>query len=115
MRRIQVLLLMCAGATFANEELTVELPGGETMDMVWILPGTFTMGAPHTEKKRGDHELPQHEVTISRGLYLGKFEITQGQWEAVMGSTPWSGEDFVVESPEHPDGGSRRGGVSAAD
>ena len=101
MRRC-LLLILYAVATFANEEITVELPGGATMEMVWIHPGTFAMGAPNTERYRGEDELPQHEVTISQGFYLGKYEITQEQWEAVMGSTPWSGEDHVVQNPHHP-------------
>ena len=76
--------------------LEVELPGGETMEMVWIEPGTFTMGSPDSEERGGD-EKPQHEVKISRGFYLGKYEITQAQWKAVMGTTPWStGRDSVV-------------------
>ena len=83
-------------------ELGVDLPGGATMEFVWIEPGTFTMGSPDSELERGLDEGPQHEVTISRGFYLGKYEITQAQWEAVMGTTPWSGQDFVQANPNHP-------------
>ena len=36
---------------------------------------------------------PAQQVTISRGFYLGKFEITQTQWEGVMSTRPWSGKD----------------------
>jgi formylglycine-generating enzyme required for sulfatase activity len=60
------------------------------------------MGSPSSEPGRSSAEGPQHEVTISQGFYLGKFEITQGQWEAVMGTTPWSGKDFVQSNPNHP-------------
>jgi len=69
------------------------LLGGATMDFVWIVPGAFTMGA-------SDIATPQHEVTISRGYWLGKYEITQAQWEAVMGSNPstYSGADLPVEN-----------------
>ena len=48
---------------------------------------------------------PQHEVTISKGFYLGKYEITQEQWEAVMGTTPWVGQElseYVQVNPDHP-------------
>jgi len=69
---------------------------------VWIEPGTFTMGSPSSEPGRWDDEGPQHEVTISRGFYLGKFEVTQGQWQAVMGTRPWAGESYVRENPNHP-------------
>jgi formylglycine-generating enzyme required for sulfatase activity len=71
--------------------LTVDLPGGATMDFVYIRPGKFIMGSPFTEVGRENDEGPQREVTISRGFYLGKYELTQGQWQAVMGTTPWDG------------------------
>ena len=80
----------------------ISLLGGATMEMVWIEPGTFTMGSPATEEGRMEAEGPQYEVTISTGFYLGKYEITQGQWEAVMGTTPWTGHDWVVSTPNHP-------------
>jgi len=82
--------------------ITVDLPGGATMEFVWIEPGTFTMGSPSSESGRDWDEGPQYAVTISRGFYLGKYEITQGQWEAVMGTTPWSGEDYVQSNSQHP-------------
>jgi formylglycine-generating enzyme required for sulfatase activity len=82
--------------------ITVDLPGGSAMEFVWIEPGTFTMGSPDSEPGRYSAEGPQHEVTISQGFYLGKFEITQGQWEAVMGATPWSGQSYVQLNPNHP-------------
>jgi len=81
--------------------ITVGLPDGATMEMVWIEPGPFLMGSPESEADRENVEL-QHEVTISQGFYLGKYEITQAQWEAVTGTTPWSGQDNVQENPNHP-------------
>ena len=78
------------------------LPGGAMMEIVWIPPGTFTMGSPSSEPGRGSDEGPQHEVTISQGFYLGKYEITQGQWESVMGTRPWSGKSYVRENANHP-------------
>ena len=56
--------------------------------MVWIAPGTFQMGSPPSEEGRDSDEGPVHEVTIRQGFYLGKYEVTQAQWEAVMGSNP---------------------------
>ena len=44
------------------------------MDFGWIEPGTFTMGSPSSEPGRHSAEGPQHEVTISRGFWLGKYE-----------------------------------------
>ena len=57
-------------------------------NLVWISPGTFTMGSPPDEADRGETEGPQTVVTISRGFWMGKFEVTQGEYEAVMGSNP---------------------------
>jgi formylglycine-generating enzyme required for sulfatase activity len=82
-------------------KVTAQLPGGATMDFVWIEPGTFTMGSPASEEGRNADE-PQHEVTISQGFYLGQFEITQAQWEGVMGTRPWAEQDFVQSNPSHP-------------
>lgn len=56
-----------------------------TMDFVLIPPGSFLMGS---EKGLKD-ERPVHRVVISRPFYMAKHELTQGQWEAVMGKHPW--------------------------
>jgi formylglycine-generating enzyme required for sulfatase activity len=99
-------LLVGLGAVVAasaqQEELVVDLPVRATMAFVWIEPGTFTMGSPHSEAGRHDDEGPLHEVQISRGFWLGKYEVTQGQWQAVMGSAPWVGQPLAVEHPNHP-------------
>ncbi len=60
------------------------LPGGALMEMVRIPPGTFQMGS----SQGYSNERPVHKVTISQGFYLGKYEVTQAQWEAVMGNNP---------------------------
>ena len=80
--------------------LTAQLPGGTAMEFVWIEPGSFTMGSPESEDGRIDNEGPQHRVTISQGFYLGKTELTQGQWESVMGSNPsdYKGSTHPVET-----------------
>ena len=85
-----------------GEELVASLPGGASMEFVWIEPGTFQMGSPASESGHSDDEGPVHEVEISEGFWLGKYEVTQGQWKSVMGRAPWSGEDFVIEDPSHP-------------
>jgi formylglycine-generating enzyme required for sulfatase activity len=99
-----ILVLTWASAGYANEEITVDLPGGATMEMVWIEPGTFTMGASDWELGHSDG--PQHEVTISRGFYLGKYEITQEQWETVMYTRPYEKKDdsqrYWRDNPKHP-------------
>ena len=83
-------------------EITVDLPGGVAMEMVWIEPGMFAMGSPDSEPGRDPDEGPQHQVRISRGFYLGEKEITQRQWEAVMGTRPWEGKIYVQANPDHP-------------
>ena len=70
-----------------GQEQTFELPGGAEMEFVWIEPGTFMMGSPDTERRRGDDEGPVHEVEISKGFWLGKYEVTRQQWTAVMSPT----------------------------
>jgi len=89
--------------TYAQtREIIVDLPGGADMEMVWIEPGTFIMGSPDSEPGRDSNEGPQHQVRISRGFYLGKYELTQEQWEAVMGTRPWEGKIYVEEGEDHP-------------
>ncbi|MFP6646706.1 MAG: hypothetical protein VCF24_24575, partial [Candidatus Latescibacterota bacterium] len=50
------------------ETLTVDLPGGATMDFVWIETGTFNMGTASLGPSISQNENPQHEVTISQGF-----------------------------------------------
>ena len=92
------------GASLGDEQRFCLLNGVE-IDMVWIGLGTFQMGAigvSHYQSGGWDGEGPVHEVEISRGFYLGKYEVTQEQWEAVMETTPWSGLSNVQEDPSHP-------------
>ncbi len=56
--------------------------------LVWIPPGTFMMGSPTNEVDRSDNEGPQTAVTLTKGFWMGKYEVTQGEYEAVMGSNP---------------------------
>lgn len=57
-------------------------------NMVFIPPGTFRMGSPTNEVDRTEAEGPQTAVTISRGFWMGKYEVTQGEYLAVMGDNP---------------------------
>ena len=72
---------------------------GVSFDMIAVEGGTFTMGA--TEEQVSDassDEKPAHKVTLS-SYYIGKTEVTQALWEAVMGSNPSSsrGANFPVD------------------
>ena len=74
---------------------------GLNMSLVWCPPGTFTMGSPKEEEWHSDDE-DQVQVTLTNGFWLGQTEVTQGQWEALMGSTPWKGRDDVKEGSNYP-------------
>jgi formylglycine-generating enzyme required for sulfatase activity len=71
----------------AGEEQEFEITPGVKIVMCWIPPGNFLMGSPEDEVGRSDDET-QHRVTLTQGFWLGKYQVTQAQWEAVMGSNP---------------------------
>jgi formylglycine-generating enzyme required for sulfatase activity len=73
------------------EEVTVTLPGGVPLVLVRVSAGTFLMGSPDGERGNFLGNETRHEVTLTQDYYLGKTEITQAQWEAVMG-TPMRSE-----------------------
>lgn len=81
-----------------GQTATITLPGGEKMEMIYCGPGTFLMGSPVSESGRGDNET-QHRVTLTKGFWLGKYKVTQAQWESIMGTNPSSekGFDLPVE------------------
>ena len=68
------------------------------MEFVKIPSGSFMMGSEHG---RADVK-PAHRITISKGFWIGKYEVTQGQWESVMENDPSSfkncGKDCPVEN-----------------
>lgn len=65
-----------------------EITNSIGMKLVLIPAGTFTMGSPATEADRSTLEGPQREVEITKPFYLGVYEVTQGQYERVMGTNP---------------------------
>ena len=73
----------------APRGLTLDLGDGATMELVYIKPGTFVMGGESKTDGRFECvEVPKHEVTLTKGFYLGKYEVTQAQYEAIMGTNP---------------------------
>jgi formylglycine-generating enzyme required for sulfatase activity len=68
-------------------------------NFVRIEGGTFTMGSPSSEVDRNYWEGPQHQVTVS-GFYMGKYEVTQAEYETVMGTNPsyFKGSNLPVEN-----------------
>ncbi|MCH8148452.1 MAG: formylglycine-generating enzyme family protein, partial [Planctomycetes bacterium] len=77
---------------------TFTLPGGVSLEMVGISAGSFAMGST----SGNSDETPVHNVTLTQDFQLGKYEVTKAQWEAVMGTTPWAGQDFVLDDPNSP-------------
>ncbi len=86
-----------------GEEQEFEIAPGVKIVMCWIPPGDFLKG--------DDLFAPPYRVTLKRGFWLGKYQVTQAQWQAVMGSNPsyYEGADLPVESVSWEDI-SRRGG-----
>jgi formylglycine-generating enzyme required for sulfatase activity len=63
---------------------TLNLARGVKLELVWIPPGEFMMGSNDEE----DVEKPAHRVKLTKGFWMGKYEVTQEQYEAVVGSNP---------------------------
>ncbi|MCZ6794585.1 MAG: SUMF1/EgtB/PvdO family nonheme iron enzyme [Planctomycetota bacterium] len=84
-----------AGVTLSGKDFTVE---GIEIDMVWVRPGRFTMGSPRGEDGRHDHET-RHEVRLTQGFWLGKYEVTQRQYESLMGENPSHFENAGKDAP----------------
>ena len=61
----------------------VEMNSTVDLEMIHVEPGTFTMGSPVTEGGRGTNEI-EHNVSLTKEFYLGKYEVTQAQYESVM-------------------------------
>jgi formylglycine-generating enzyme required for sulfatase activity len=76
-----------------------EITNSIGMKLVLIPRGTFTMGAP-IEEDGADKDEEQHEVTISKAFYLGKTEVTQGQYEQVMGNNPSHFQKRVIRKSD---------------
>lgn len=86
-----------------GEEMSVTLPGGIPMVFCWcpattsevwkkISGGTdyFLMGSPETEDGHYDNET-LHRVTLTKGFWMGKYPVTEAQWNSVMGESSSSG------------------------
>ena len=108
-----------------NEKSKVGSPGGVAsslaeytnsigMKFKLIPAGEFMMGSPASEKDRGDDEGPVHRgddrgddegpvhrVRITKPYYLGTYEVTQSQFEKVMGTSPWEGKSYAKEGADY--------------
>jgi formylglycine-generating enzyme required for sulfatase activity len=90
--------------TFLSDE--IDNLTGVVLELVKIPAGTFMMGSPENENKR-DTDEKQHKVTIGKDFYMGKFEVTQAQWKAVMGEennpSYFKGDNLPVEVSDWKD------------
>ncbi|MDD3246207.1 MAG: formylglycine-generating enzyme family protein [Methanosarcina sp.] len=89
--------VMAKPGNFTNLETLASSYSG--MEFVLIPSGEFDMGASSEEKGRSDSESSLHKVTIKNPFYMGKYPVTQKQWEKIMGNNPshFKGEARPVE------------------
>jgi len=96
-----------AAVPVPKKNLVIDLGGGVKMEFILIQAGSFQMGS-----NKNSNEQPVHTVTITKPFYLGKYQVTQEQWQQIMGSNPsefkgaknpvewvsWDGcQDFVAK------------------
>jgi eukaryotic-like serine/threonine-protein kinase len=103
---LSTLISLLIGASPATEPsvqpaktLTLNLGKDQKLELVLIPAGTFTMGSPDSESDRDDSEGPQHEVKIAHPFYMGKFTITEAQYQTVTG---WNQSQFK-DSDKQPE------------
>ena len=83
-------------ASETPKELKLDLGDEVSLDLVLVSPATFAMGSPEAERRRNSDET-LHQVTLTRPLYLGKFPVTQQQYDHIMGEGP-----SYFEQPQNP-------------
>ena len=71
------------------------------MKFCWCPLGKFVMGSPETEEDPDDNQ-NQVDVTLTQGYWLGKYVVTQSEWERAMGTKPWSGQEYVKDGSHYP-------------
>ena len=90
-----------SSSSLASGGNTISIPvkKGISIEMVKVEAGTFMMGATSEMQNSGDNEKPVHQVTLTKDYYMGKYEVTQALWQAVMGSNPskFKGDYLPVE------------------
>ena len=90
---------VASGTSSSGNTITIPVKNGISIDMVRVEAGTFTMGATAEMKDPFDWEKPTHQVTLTNDYYIGKYEVTQALWQAVMGNNPsyFKGGNLPVE------------------
>ena len=82
-----------------HEELAIPVNSNVYVELVKVEAGSFNMGATPEMENPDEFEKPVHRVTLTNNYYIGKYEVTQALWQAVMGSNPscFKGDDLPVE------------------
>ena len=82
-----------------NNVISIPVKNGITIDMIKVEAGTFMMGATSEMQNPWDDEKPVREVILTNDYYIGKYEVTQSLWQAVMGTNPsyFKGDNLPVE------------------
>ena len=90
---------VASGSSLTGNTISIPVKDGISIDMVRVEVGTFTMGATPEMKNPDDDEKPAHQVTLTNDYYIGKYEVTQALWQAVMNSNPsyFKGDNLPVE------------------
>ena len=68
--------------------------------MVLIHDGSFMMGSRYADGQ--EDEKPAHRVVITKSFFLGKFEVTQGEWKSIMNTAPWKEKSYIKEGDDFP-------------
>lgn len=110
MFRLLIAMLLMVAPVWAEDAAPAAMEGSKAGEsrtfatdlglvMQWCPAGTFMMGSPETETDRSRNEA-LHEVTLTKGFWMGKTEVTQAQWEAVIGmnKSHFKGADHPAES-----------------
>jgi formylglycine-generating enzyme required for sulfatase activity/serine/threonine protein kinase len=81
----------------AGEKITFKIPGEVKMAFAWCPPGVFLMGSEHLAGSAD--EKPAHNVTLTKGFFIGVHPVTQSQWKAITGENPskFKGDNRPVE------------------
>ena len=82
-----------------GDNISIPVKDGISIEMVRVEAGTFIMGATPEMENPWDDEKPVHQVTLTNDYYIGKYEVTQALWQAVMGNNPshFKGGNLPVE------------------
>lgn len=84
--------------TAQDSVVRVEIPEGPAVELVYVEGGWFTMGSNEGKgaRDRYDYTGPEHAVRVD-AYYMGRFEVTQALWSAVMGENPsrWRGDGML--------------------